>query len=155
MKIVYRFFYMTQVVEFALETLRANSPVGSDRDPHPGLYRDSHTVFLNGHVVQDVSAFKPGDQIHISNPVPYARKIESGRMKLSVPNHVYETATQQVQARFGNTANVKFVFMPVRFGDNQAWANFTKLQRNKRKKQNPKSRADWLVRQPAMQISAR
>lgn len=155
MRIVYRATYMREVVAFALQTLKDKSPVGTaPNDRHPGLYRDNHLVFLNGHVVADVSAWKAGDQIHISNPVPYSRKIESGKMKLSVPNHVYETTAQIVASRYGNQALIKFVFMPVRFGDNQAWADFTKLQKTGRKL-NDKARRDWLVRQPALQITAR
>jgi len=116
-RLVYSFSNMAEVVAFALETLRELSPVGSAGDEHPGLYRDSHTIFLNGHVVKDVDAFRSGDQVNISNPVPYARKIEAGRGKMSVPGHVYEQAAQLVAARFGNHAQVKFTFMPVRFGD--------------------------------------
>src|SRR5437870_2457151 len=106
---------MQEVVDLALATLRERSPVGSAGDQHPGLYRDSHTVFLNGHVVTDVSDFRPGDQINIANPVPYARKIEAGRGQMSVPGHVYEDAAVIVAARFSNSASVKFTFMPVRF----------------------------------------
>jgi hypothetical protein len=70
MRIVFRYLAMQDVVDFALEALRARSPVGANGDKHPGLYRDSHTVFLNGRVVKDgdVSAWRPGDQINISNP---------------------------------------------------------------------------------------
>jgi hypothetical protein len=55
MRIVFRYLAMQDVVDFALATLRERSPVGSVGDKHPGLYRDSHTVFLNGHVVADVN----------------------------------------------------------------------------------------------------
>jgi hypothetical protein len=153
-KIVYTVTRMTSVVEFALETLKANSPVGSDGDEHPGLYRDSHLVFIDGHVVKDASGWRPGQQINISNPVPYSRKIESGRLKMSVPAHVYESAEPIISARYGNTALVRFVYMPVRFGDNAAWSAFTKQQRTGRKL-SEKARQDWLVRQPALQIRAR
>jgi hypothetical protein len=59
------------------------SPVGSSGDKHPGLYRDSHLVFIDGHVVKDVSGWQPGQQVNISNPVPYARKIEVGGATIS------------------------------------------------------------------------
>jgi hypothetical protein len=153
-RIVYRYTYMTRAVEFALETLRAASPVGSAGDKHPGLYRDSHTVFIDGHVVKDMSAWRPGQQVNIANPVPYARKIEAGRLKLSVPNHVYETAAQVVAGQFGNSVLVKFVFMPVRFGDVAAFASFSTALKSGRKLSD-KARQDWLVRQPALQITAR
>lgn len=154
MKIVFSYFYMQPVVDAALELLREKSPVGSVGDKHPGLYRDNHLVFLNGSVVQDVNNWQPGQQINISNPVPYSRKIEAGRMKMSVPAHVYEDTAQILANRFGNSVNVKFVFMPVRFGDIEAYAAFSKQIRPGRKL-SAKARRDWLVRQPALQITAR
>jgi len=153
-RLVYSFSNVAELVEFAIETLRELSPVGSTGDEHPGLYRDSHTIFLNGHVVKGVGAFRSGDQVNISNPVPYARKIEAGRGKMSVPGHVYEQAAQLVAARFGNQAQVKFTFMPVRFGDVETYAAFSRRIRPGRWL-SEKARRDWLVRQPALEIRAR
>lgn len=153
-RVVYSYVYMTAVVEFALETLRAASPVGSTGDKHPGLYRDSHLVFIDGHVVKDAGGWQPGQQVNISNPAPYSRKIESGRMKLSVPNHVYEDAALIVGGRFGNSVAIKFVFMPVRFGDIASFASFSQALKSGRRLSD-KARRDWLVRQPALQITAR
>lgn len=153
-RIVYNFLDMQGVVAFALETLKSRSPVGSTGDEHPGLYRDSHMVFIDGHVVKDASSWRPGQQINISNPVPYSRKIEAGRMQMSVPPHVYEDAVPIINGRFGNSVKVSFLFMPVRFGDLGAWAAFSK-QVAPGRSLNSKSRADWLVRQPALQITAR
>jgi hypothetical protein len=153
-RLVYSFSNMAEVVAFAIQTLRELSPVGSTGDEHPGLYRDSHTIFLNGHVVKDVGAFRSGDQINISNPVPYARKIEAGRGKMSVPGHVYEQAAQIVADRKGNQALVKFTFMPVRFGDVAIFAAFSRKIRPGRR-MSEKARRDWLVRQPALEIRAR
>lgn len=146
---------MPGVVDEALKVLWDNSPVGSVGDDHPGLYRDSHMVFIDGHVVKDASGWKPGQQINISNPVPYSRKIEIAKMKLSVPNHVYENAAQVLNGRFGNSVNIKFTFMPVRFGDIQSYASFSKQLKAGRKRMSDKARQDWLVRQPALQITAR
>lgn len=156
MRIIIRYLAMQDVVDFALQTLRERSPVGSGDDEHPGLYRDSHIVFLNGRVVQggDVGAFRPGDQINISNPVPYARKIEIGRLTMSVPPHIYEDAAAIVGGRFGNRAVVKFTFMPVRFGGIADFAAFSKRLRPGRR-MSEKARQDWLSRQPALEIRAR
>jgi hypothetical protein len=156
MRIVFRYLPMQDVVDFALQTLRDRSPVGSDRDKHPGLYRDSHMVFLNGHVVEDgdVGAWRSGDQINISNPVPYARKIEAGRGKLSVPGHVYESAALIVAGRYGNQAAVKFTFMPVRFGGVQAYASFSQRLRPGRKL-SVMARQVWVVSLPALVIKGR
>jgi hypothetical protein len=154
MRIIFRYGVMQDVVDFALATLRDRSPVGSAGDKHPGLYRDSHKVFLNGHVVDDVSGWRPGDQINISNPVPYARKIEAGRGKMTVPGHVYEDTALIVAGRFGNQAAVRFTFMPVRFGDVQTFAAFSRRIRPGRRL-SQKARQDWLVRQPALEIRGR
>lgn len=153
-RLVFSYRYMQEIVDFALATLRDASPVGSSGDRHPGLYRDSHLVFLDGHVVKDVAAWQPGQQINISNPVPYARKIEAGKFSLNVPGHVYELAAPVIAGRFGNSANIKFVFMPVRFGDVGSYAAFSKRIRPGRKLSD-KARADWLARQPALQITGR
>jgi len=155
MRLVYRFMAMQDIVDFALATLRSRSPVGTGDDPHPGLYRDSHLVFLNGQVVQDVKAFRRGDQINISNPVPYARKLEIGNARMQAPLHVYEDTALIVASRFGNRASVKFTFMPVRFGGISAYAAFSKQLKQGRRTMSEKSRQDWLVRQPAIQIKAR
>ncbi|MBR0931636.1 hypothetical protein JQ561_33925 [Bradyrhizobium diazoefficiens] len=152
MRLIFRYLAMQDIVDFALATLRERSPVGSGDDPHPGLYRDSHLVFLNGQVVQNVRAFKRGDQINISNPVPYARKIEMG---MHAPLHVYEDTALIVGNRFGNRAAVKFTFMPVRFGGISAYAAFSKQLKKGRRSMSDKSRRDWLVRQPTIQIRAR
>lgn len=154
-RIVYRYLRMSEVVAVALQELRERSPVGSGRDSHPGLYRDSHMVFINGHVTSGAESWRPGQQINIANPVPYARKIEAGPMKMSVPNHVYETTAQVLASRFGNSVNVKFVYMPVRFGDIQAFAAFSTRMKKGRRRMSEKARQDWLVRQPSLQITAR
>ena len=102
--ILYEYPRLDIVAAFALETLRQRSPVAS------GLYRDSHTLFLNGAAVADLEAWVPGADVAISNPVPYARKIELGVMTMRVPGHVYETTAQIVRARFGNVATVRFTY---------------------------------------------
>jgi hypothetical protein len=70
MRIIFRYGAMQDVVDFALETLRGRSPVGSSGDKHPGLYRDSHQVFLNGHVSSRTSA--PGGlAIRSTSRIPF------------------------------------------------------------------------------------
>jgi hypothetical protein len=73
---------------------------------------------------------------------------------MSVPGHVYEDAALIVAGRCGNRAAIKFTFMPVRFGDVQAFAAFSRRIRPGRKLSD-KARQDWLVRQPALQIRGR
>jgi hypothetical protein len=77
------------------------------------------------------------------NPVPYARKIEMGHGKMTLPGHVYEDAALIVAGRYGNQAAIKFTFMPVRFGGVQAFASFSRRLRPGRRLSD-KSRQDWL-----------
>lgn len=149
MRIVYHYFSMVAVVDFALKTLRERSPVGSDK--HSGLYRDSHLVFIQGHSVPDGSAWRPGQQVEISNPVPYAHKIELGTIKLSVPAHVYEMAAPIVAAEFPG-ASVKFQFMPLHFSSAQA---FSQSKEAGKIGHNKKLVRDWLAQQPALIITQR
>jgi hypothetical protein len=149
-----RYLYMAEIVDDALQVLRDASPVGSAGDRHPGLYRDSHMVFIDGHNVPDASNWQPGQQVNISNPEPYSRKIEVGSMKMSVPGHVYENAAVVLASKYGNSVDIKFVYMPVQFGNVAAYASFSRRQKTGQKL-NDKARADWLSRQPALQINAR
>lgn len=151
--IVFRYLNMDEVAQFALKTLRDFSPAGSGDDPHPGLYRASHTLFLNGHDVPDAKSWKPRDQLEISNPEPYARKIEVGAMKVSVEGHVYERAAQVVRGRYGDRVKVDFMFMPLRFGNVQAQAASGISTRHTRRKATRRS-GDWLIHQPVIILSA-
>lgn len=147
---------MVNVVAFALDTLKELSPVGKAGDPHPGLYRDSHMVFVDGHNVQDLKSWQPGQQIAISNPVPYSRIIELGNGKMRAPLHVYEQAAPIISGRYGNQVNVRFDYMPVRFGSVQAYAGSLAGQAaGQRRGGSQKALRDWLVRQPCIIIQAR
>jgi hypothetical protein len=155
-QIIFHYLDMDGIAQFALQTLRALSPVGSSGDKHPGLYRDSHMLFVDGHNVTDARGWRPGQQLEISNPVPYARKIELGTIKLTAPAHVYEMATPLIAARYGNQVSVRFTFMPVQFGSIQAYSQSLAGQAaGRRKGGSSKARRDWLVRQPAIVIKAR
>ncbi|GJE14011.1 hypothetical protein [Methylobacterium longum] len=105
-RIEYDYHRLDEVVEFALKTLFDFSPVRNDR------YRQSHVLFINGAEVQNLSAWKPGDEVVVLNAVPYARQIEQGSMKMRVPgsDHVYERAAVAVNRRFGNMARTRFSY---------------------------------------------
>jgi len=150
-RIVYKSFSMAPVAGFAMETLRKGSPIGSGDDPHIGLYRAGHMMFLNGHVVEDASAWKPGDELEISNPVPYSRLIEVGILRMRVPgtDHVYQRAEQVIAAKYGDVVSVKFRFMPIRFTSAVARARFGRIEGRDRA-----TSAKALKRQPALIITA-
>lgn len=102
--ILYRYPRLDLVAQYAMEVLHDLSPVLS------GEYRDSHTLFLNGVAVSNLKGLKIGDEVSIANFVPYARKIEVGRMKMRVPNYVYKRAAMKVRARYGNIASITATF---------------------------------------------
>jgi hypothetical protein len=110
--IVYLYRYATEVVENAITVLQRISPVRS------GLYAKSHTIYVDGHEV----ARAPTDitrEVVISNPVPYARKIEIGKTRsgrpfvIQVPNRIYERTARALQQKYRNVATVKFTYMAI------------------------------------------
>jgi hypothetical protein len=116
--IVYEYQRLDLVVQFAMETLYDKSPVLS------GAYRTGHTIFLDGQPVPNLAGWKPGDDVAISNYLPYSRKIEMGKMKMRVPgtDHVYQQAAQIVNARYGNVARVRFTYRAVVAGAHVPYA---------------------------------
>lgn len=119
--IVYDYNRLDLVAKDALRLLRENSPVGGSKspDPHPGLYRDSHRLYLNLRPVDDLSAWKPGDEISITNLVPYARVIElnskggKSKFKVSGGGHVYEKTVRALQRAYREIADIQFTFRAV------------------------------------------
>lgn len=104
--ILYTYPRLEVVAQFALETLFDLSPVLS------GEYRKSHTLFLNGTAVPNLRDYKSGDEVAISNPVPYARKIEIGKMTMRVPGteRVYAQAEKIIRRQYGNIARIRFTY---------------------------------------------
>lgn len=104
--ITYLYPRLDAVVQYAMEVLFDLSPVLS------GLYRESHTIFVNGTAVTSLKDWADGDDIVITNTVPYARKIELGVMNMRVDgsSRVYEQAVGQVNARYGNVARALFTW---------------------------------------------
>lgn len=112
--IVYNYRYLSDLVGFALEELRRQSPIVS------GDYRKSHTLFINDEPVPGgvlPKTLQPGDRIMIANPVPYARKIEVGRTKagrafvIQVPNRIYERVVGMVKAQGKGRAKVRMGYV--------------------------------------------
>jgi hypothetical protein len=108
--IVYEFELGPEIVAFALDTLRALSPVKS------GAYRDAHFLLVDG-AAAPASAAVLGADLLIANDRPYARKIHVGAMKnMKVPPGIYERARQAVMARWGNAVRVEVTFVSLAGG---------------------------------------
>ncbi|WP_439618311.1 hypothetical protein [Shinella sp.] len=105
-RIVYRYPRLEEVVRAAMELLFELSPVLS------GDYRLGHTILVGGAAVSDLAAWDGTGEVAITNPLPYSRKIEAGKMKMRVPgtDHVYEQAEFLLRQRFGNQARIKFTY---------------------------------------------
>lgn len=109
--ILYQYPRLDEVARYALRVLFDLSPVGPPEDGH---YRDRHTVYVGGKPVASLKGFS-GPEIIVSNPLPYARKIEVGGMKMRVPgtDMVYQRAVRKVRARFGNVAAIHFLYQSI------------------------------------------
>lgn len=110
--IVYRYNYLKEICNVALKELRAASPVRS------GLYRDSHTLYINGVSVTNAPPnLKASDEIYIANPTAYARRLEVGKTEsgrpfvIQVPPNIYERVRQKLIARFGRVANFSMTYI--------------------------------------------
>jgi len=116
--IVSAFDYRREIAKVALEELRKASPVDS------GAYRDSHMLYLNGGEIDQLPMILgPGDDIAITNPVPYARRIEVGKTKsgrafvLKVEPNVYErTLKRIILPKYRNAANLTFGYLTLPSG---------------------------------------
>lgn len=97
-RILYRFDVQAQAATFALAFLQTRSPVAS------GEYRSAIWVGVNGLYVRapafDPSNIPAGAEVTIVDTAPYARKVESGHMRMSVPRAPFQDARQVTQRRF-------------------------------------------------------
>lgn len=104
--IIYQYSRIVEVVQFAMDALFDVSPVLS------GDYRSGHTLIVNGRPVASIQDWKSGDDLVITNTLPYSRKIEVGTMKMRVAgsSKVYQQARRLVMARYGNMVSVEFTY---------------------------------------------
>lgn len=160
--IIYRYSYLREVVIVTLEVLKRSSPIVS------GEYRNSHTLFVNGIAVKDVPFdIKATDDLMISNPVPYARRLEVGKTKtgrafvIQVAPHIYErVALDIIRPQYRNVASVSFEYatLPDAYtlrqdGSGRRWS--AKRGGWRKATKTPRDRfAGSQIRSPAIVISA-
>lgn len=104
--IVYDYNRLDVVTKLALEVLKELSPVGSGKDKHPGLYRNSHRIVM-----------ETASEVRITNTVEYSRVIEVGKrgsvvLRIKGGGRVYDRAQRRL-ARMpdvGNSVKVKMAF---------------------------------------------
>lgn len=107
-RILFEFEILLDVLVGVADMLYQKSPVLT------GLYRSSHTLFADGIEVSPSSA-PPAREYVFLNPLPYARKIEVGKMNMIVPGsaHVYEQVKQLASRRYSNVAKISFSYRAV------------------------------------------
>lgn len=109
-RIVVEWEIFTDVLVWIAAELRKRSPRIS------GAYIASHTLFADGTEVNPSAGLPPAKEFTFLNLVPYSRKIEIGKTKagrafvIQVPNRIYERVAQDARSRFGNSADIRFVY---------------------------------------------
>lgn len=111
--IVFKYRYLGEIIKEALTALQKASPVRS------GLYAKSHIVLVNGVAVDNVpKVLKSGDVVTITNPVPYARRLEIGKTEagrdfvIQVPNRIYErVAKKMLNPKYRKVAKITFAYV--------------------------------------------
>lgn len=110
--IVYRYRYLRELVLALMRALQDASPV------YTGAYKKAHTLYIDGRPAPLNTPIRAGQEVMISNPVPYARRLEIGKTEsgrdflIRVPNRIYErVAKGAVARRYGNTAKITFGYV--------------------------------------------
>lgn len=109
--IVFRYRYLREVIATAMKALQDASPVDS------GAYRKAHTLYIDGRPASTTSPIRVGQEVFISNPLPYARRLEIGKTEsgrdflISVPNRIYERVAKSGLRQFRNTARITFGYV--------------------------------------------
>jgi hypothetical protein len=115
--VVAEFDVFMDVLLWIAEQLEKNSPVGTPpRDPHPGLYRSSHTLFADGMEIKPGEAVPEAEEYVFTTTLPYARKIEHGQSS-QAPDGVYQVLATLASRRFGNVAKISFTYRTVIGGE--------------------------------------
>lgn len=156
--IVYNYRYVSDLIQWALDELRKNSPSRS------GDYVRSHTIYVNGQPVDVVpKTIGPGDQIYIANPVPYSRKLEIGKTKsgrafvIQVQPKIYQRVFDELKGRARGMSSIRFGFVDLgayALKHNQAKRSFGPKGRRVSRRQRPDRVAGSSVTSPAIFFTA-
>ena len=97
-------------IDFTWETLLRLSPIDTSPNADNIVYKDNHSLLVNGTEVEPGYEIQVDDVVTFVNLLPYARSIEHGHSKGQAPNGVYEVTSEIVRARFGNIVTVAFSY---------------------------------------------
>jgi hypothetical protein len=95
------------ILNHALEFAMQRSPEDS------GEYKDSFEILVDGAQVEpeDFARIPASATAWLVNRAPYARKIELGHLKMTVPPHVVEAVEQSVRRKFGAVVKTRTEFI--------------------------------------------
>lgn len=130
---------LEKAVDLAIAEFMRLAPVGSPpEDKHPGLYRRSLRMMVNG-AQRDASRersgvvrLKRGDVVTLTNLLPYARRLERGWSR-QAPNGILEKVAMIVRRRYGSLLNVRFSWAAYSIGGGAVAAS----RRSRRASQYP------------------
>ncbi|UPT99370.1 hypothetical protein J4G48_0015505 [Bradyrhizobium barranii subsp. apii] len=105
--ILYVFHWWREIVEFVLQTAVERSPEKS------GDYKKSWFIMTPGGVVKSFDDIPINSTVVLTNNRPYARKIDVGHMRMTVPPGIVEDVRRAVMARFGNFVIAKRTMIPL------------------------------------------
>lgn len=105
--ILYVFHWWREIVEFAIQTAVERSPEKS------GRYKRSWFIMTPGGRVKSLAEIPINAEVILCNDQPYARKIDVGHMRMSVPPGVLEDVRKAVMSKFGNMITVKRTMIPL------------------------------------------
>jgi hypothetical protein len=114
--IAYKFLRMHEIIPFALLKAREFSPVGTAKDArpgHPGLYRESWFVLVDGRKADTADIAPDTPEVIITNNQPYSRKINVGARGFEryAPPGVVEKVRQAVLAKYGAIVDAQISFL--------------------------------------------
>lgn len=110
--ILYRFSSLGQAAAFALGFCQGRSPVDS------GEFRRSWFLAVNGaRWTGNINDIPPDAEVMVTNPLPYARKVDVGHMRMRVPHGIVEAARQATMKKFPAIyVERQFVLIPASLG---------------------------------------
>jgi hypothetical protein len=108
---------LRKAVTEAAITFRERAAVGGGRkDKHPGLYRDSLLMLVNGEQHGDpfgeLAELKDSDKISLTDLQPYSRKIEirGAGITVKAPRGLMEIITQVLRREYTGLLNIAFSY---------------------------------------------
>ncbi|AEI71100.1 hypothetical protein [EBPR siphovirus 3] len=100
--ILYIFSYWEPILQFARDALIRSSPALTN------AYINSQVLMIGAQVVPWNAQIAADEEVRIVATVPYARKIEVGHMRMSVPDGVFERVGRKIRSQYGLVVDARF-----------------------------------------------